>query len=155
MGKTIQQLAEELRDQFETARRDNGESFDKLKTDAPEWMSDVMREAHGDMLPDDYRYSFIREAVELIADADADADVDSLRDQLEPATYTGDRLRWLASHLDRLGYVDSATEELGHSDQGVAGDIGQGQLAEKEEVFGQVLDALAELVENQDGADDE
>lgn len=72
-----------------------------------------------------------------------------------PAARRGRARRWTVAPGTSgwLGYVDSATEELGHSDQGVAGDIGQGQLAEKEEVFGQVLDALAELVENQD--DDE
>lgn len=160
INKTIQELAQEMLDQFEVASRDNGEMFDRLKDNAPAWMKEVVHEAHGDMLPDDYRYSFIREAVELITDSDLDYDdedgLHDLRLELEPATYTGDRLRWLSSNLNRLDYVNSATEVYGHSDQGIADDIGLGQLMEKEEVFELVLNSLTELlVENQDDACEE
>jgi hypothetical protein len=51
---------------FETRKRDNGDKYVALKDGSPEWMTDVCHKAHGDMLPDDWRYSFISEAVDYI-----------------------------------------------------------------------------------------
>jgi hypothetical protein len=57
---------------FETRKRDNGDKYVALKDGSPEWMTDVCHKAHGDMLPDDWRYSFISEAVDYIDENGAD-----------------------------------------------------------------------------------
>lgn len=41
---------------FVSAVRSNGETFVKLDDGAPEWLSDAVREAHGDEFPDDGCY---------------------------------------------------------------------------------------------------
>ena len=65
---TLQELAQSAYDRFELRERDNGDSFVTLADNAPEWLTDLVRDAHGDMMPDDWRWSAIRSAVDFIAD---------------------------------------------------------------------------------------
>lgn len=144
---SISTLATEVHEQFETRTRDSGESFVTLKEGAPEWMRDLAMEAHGDFLPEDWRYEAIRAAVAHIGDTDAETEDDLSDESHEFAdgnvdVYNADRFRWLASNLNRAGYVDEAVEELGHSGQGITGDIGYGQYAELQEVFAIVVQSL-------------
>jgi hypothetical protein len=63
----IQLLAAEMSQAFDTAvRPTTGETFRKLKDDAPSWMIAVCRKAHddGELLPDEWRYAFIEEVVD-------------------------------------------------------------------------------------------
>lgn len=61
---SIQGKAELMLDQFELKVRSNGDEFyNSLKDTRKDWMQDVCREAHGEMMPDDYKYNFIREAL--------------------------------------------------------------------------------------------
>jgi hypothetical protein len=158
---TVHSLAREMYEAFESDKRDNGDTFWKLKDGSPEWMKDVCFQAHKDgspgimgepgqgaMMPDDYRYEFIFEAVSSIEEADEDADLDEVRDEIEADIYTYDLTKWLNSRADRIGYVDEAVSELGHSDMGIIGDIMMGQIAEKQEVFDRVREALEKLAED-------
>jgi hypothetical protein len=63
---------------------------------------------------------------------------------LEPDVYYSDQLEWLASHMERAGFVDEAVGQLGHSDQGIMGDIGLGQWYEKDAIKQIVVNALLE-----------
>jgi hypothetical protein len=96
-----------------------GSTFVRLTDDAPEWLTDAVREAHDGELPDDWRY----ETCELIAsmlderpewlESDDDSDLaheiaDSLTD-----VYNFDRLTWLAGSLIRPDYVNDAVREYG------------------------------------------
>lgn len=104
------------------------ESFVCLADDAPEWALEMVREAHGDEFPDDWRYetcadivSFIVEAGEFATDlSDAGWEI---AERLVPV-YTSDRLAWLASNLNRVSLVDEFAEEYGWSAQGLAETIG-------------------------------
>ena len=146
-------VAGEAYDMFETReRRDSGESYTTLKDEAPEWLRDLVHEAHGDMLPDDWRYETVQDALGWIHDNDADEDADAheFADQAVD-TYTGSRLAWLSSHLNRPNYVDEAVSEFGAAtDFSVVDAIGQGQYMEALEVFGSVVDSLRERVEDDD-----
>lgn len=146
--RTIHTLAREMADAFETRTRpSSGDDLDTLRDGSPEWMRDVCRAAHGDMFPDDWRYRMIRAAVEWLADEDNDPDESAeFADDFVPI-YNGERIDWLASHVDRIGYVDEAREEFGASDLGVMGDIGWGIYMEASEVYGLVVGALASLVD--------
>lgn len=46
--------------------RDAGRDILLPADDAPQWFADLCREAHGGMLPDDWRYEFVRDALSAI-----------------------------------------------------------------------------------------
>lgn len=148
---TIQELAAEMAAAFETRTRDNGDTFDVLKDGSPEWMTDVCRDAHGDMLPDDWRYSMIRGAVEWIAETDDDIEgCYPFADGFVPV-YNSERIAWLASHLNRSAYVDDAVSEYGvdpsHDGFSVTQTIGLGIYAEAAEVYSAVYNAMDALAD--------
>lgn len=140
-----------------TEQRDNGETFVKLKEDHPEWMTTVVREAHSDgaMLPDDKRYSMIRECVGALHER---ADWDDLHEAIEGLVDIPnmDRAKWLASHLDRAGYCDEGIEEGGFSNKTSIWDIlGEGQYREYREIMNSLVDSFAELEEQEGNDEDE
>lgn len=158
--ENIVTLAKKVSEAFETRTRDNGERFTALKAGSPEWMTDLCREAHGDMMPDDWRYETIYETVERIADCDEDSDRDSIFDEvqseLEADVYNMDRCKWLASHLDRAGYVDDAVNCYGHSkEHSIFEEIGWGQVAEKEEILVQVLNFLERFAKDKEATEED
>jgi hypothetical protein len=135
----IKELAEIMLTFLTTGKRDNGETFVKQKDDAPDWVNDVCREAHGDLLPDDYRYAFIQDALEAIVNSD---DLDDI--EIDADTYTSDLIDWLGSRNSRYSYVDDAIENFGKSDT-IIDDIRSGQLVEKREVLDAIINELSSL----------
>jgi hypothetical protein len=135
--------------QFYTVERKTDEGSQlivKLKDAAPQWLSAAVYNAHGDMLPDDYKFSMAREACEAIALASADDDMDEAAREFAQNTDTdlSDLLKWLASHTERSGYY---CEDAMSENQGGPGSVSQiitaGQEREREEVF-QVIRAAIE-----------
>src|SRR5262245_45755099 len=121
-----------------------------LPTDgAPEWFTDLCHHAHGDRMPDDWRYEFIQDALNALEDG-ADEDGIDL-DGLYP--YTADRLDWLASHLDRPGYCDEAAADMGGPPGEILAFVAWGMDRELREVFGLVRSRLEETAEEQDDED--
>jgi hypothetical protein len=117
---------------------------------APDWFTDLCHAAHGSMMPDDWKYEFIQDALGAIEDG---ADEDRLDlDGLYP--YTHDRLNWLASHLDRPGYCDEAAEDAGGPPGDILAFVALGMDRELREVFGLVRTKLREIAAEQDDADD-
>src|SRR6266516_1712460 len=111
---TLESLAREAAGWFETAERPDGESFTRTKDGTPEWVTDLVREAHGDdFLPDDWRYATISDALNFLADDGDPDDAGEFADQAVDV-YTGARFAWLASNLNRAGYVDEAVAEFGY-----------------------------------------
>jgi hypothetical protein len=56
---------------LEPALRDENDpesSFIRLRDGAPEWVRDLVHAAHGEFLPDDWRYDKIQEALLFIAE---------------------------------------------------------------------------------------
>ena len=50
-----------IADAFETFKRsDEGRTLYRLRDGSPDWMTQPCHKAHADMLPDDWRYSFIQ-----------------------------------------------------------------------------------------------
>lgn len=148
---TIQDLAHGASSHFETRKRKNGEEFVALKKGSPEWMTDMVREAHGSMMPDDWKYAFALEALRAIAETESDDEAIEAVQELEASIYTNELMQWLSSNLERAGYVDEAVENYGgHSDQGIVGDIGLGQMAEKQEVGYSILSTLRDRAEEEE-----
>jgi hypothetical protein len=150
---TVQELAAQLANAFEERERVNGAKFYTLAEGSPEWMEDVVRDAHdvrgGMMLPDDWRYGAIRAVAYRIAECEdveeerADAIGGSLVD-----VYTSDLTAWLHSRPDRHGYCDDAAEEFGLDPaRGIIGLMQLGQYAEYDEIWGSMVGALALLAE--------
>lgn len=103
-------------------------------------------DAHGGMLPDDWKYEYIVDALDALVEHE---DTDEARDALpESDVYHSDLLRWVSSHLERAGYVDEFTEEMEERMEMFASMQG-GQRKEREEVFGLVLSYL-EGMEDED-----
>lgn len=138
---TVQELAADYRSRFTQSTREDGSKYwhvaDGKQSDE---LQNLCHEAHGDMLPDDWRYSFIVEALDAIADED---DEDAARDSLEPDIYTSALTNWLGSHNSRLEYCDEAQADFGPAK--VFELLQWGQQAERLEVFDTVLAELQKL----------
>jgi hypothetical protein len=105
----------------------------------------------GDMLPDDWRYDFVREALGAIEDA---SDFDDI--EVEADIYNSELTDWLGSHGHRPGYCDEAVEEgLVSEDASMIDRIQMGQYMEKREVLAAVLLHLREEAEEQVEAEEE
>jgi hypothetical protein len=140
-------------------RPQSEESFTTITDDAPEWLAALVHDAHGDFLPDDYRYAMICSAVQAIADAGDDADLDDVgtewADQ-EPDMWNASRAAWLASSNRRAAYIEDAVSEFGVPEPfDIHNVIGMGWYMEAREVFGLVLNGLRELANDTDTDDDE
>lgn len=150
----IRQLADRAVSFFEIKTRagarpsDEPERFWVMKARYPGWVRDLAFKAHGDMMPDDFKYETIVQTLEALSEGQ-NPDEPSL----EADVYTKDLLEWLSSNLERAGYVDDAAEEFGHASErgshgaGIIGDIAQGQWHEKDEIWRLVVEALNERLE--------
>jgi len=146
MSKTVNELAREALEWFEIGTRDNGEKFVKTKDGRPEWLEALIFNAHGDMSLDDYRYKFIKDALQYISDQDEGADLDY--PEIEADIYTGDLTAWLNSRNDRVYYLTEALEEYEIKNGFQA--LHDAQIIEKEEVYWSVLESLRELCKDQE-----
>jgi hypothetical protein len=146
---TIQEMAVDALEWFEQFERKDGDKVWKTKDGRPEWILDLVGDAHDSrsILPDDYRYAFIVEALHDIASA---TDVEDM-DPPEADIYTADLLAWLASRNDRVGYVDEAVEQWClRDDVDTLARISAGQILEKEEVRASVLASLEARLEQEE-----
>ena len=150
MNKTVNELAREALGWFITDTRDSGEKFVKTKYGRPDWLGNLIFTAHGDMLPDDYRYKFIEDALIMIADQDEDTDLDC--PEIEADTYTSDLTKWLHSRNDRVYYLTEALEKYEIKNGFWA--LQESQLCEREEVYFSVLNSLRELCKDQEDEED-
>jgi hypothetical protein len=153
---TISELAREAAGHFETVTRDSGETFVRRRDDTPEWVKDLIQEAHGQFFPDDWRYQAISRVLDEIADREIET-ADDIRDEsLEIADglteiMNASLIEWLGSSLYRMGYVDEATEELGYPGS-IAQAMQYGQLAEYREIIESVAQSLESRLEELEAA---
>ena len=136
---TIETLAGEMASSFETRKRNDGESFVCLKDGSPDWMTEVVRDAHSGMLPDDWTYQAVRECVDAVAEGGEDAECP------EPEIYTNALLGWLQSNLSRIARVDDAIRDGNATD--LVGAIQWAQSEEYSEILSSVIEALRERAE--------
>lgn len=151
---------EQFSQAFTTRKRDDGDQFTTLRDDAPDWMSDVVREAHGDMMPDDWRYKMISECADALTGydpsdwQDSDFEIcDGLVDVMN-----GELLDWLSSHGARPVYIDEAREEgLIADDTDEMNRIQIGQFMEYREVLNALIAEFGddEPDDDEDGDEDE
>jgi hypothetical protein len=161
---TLSTLAQEAYDCFEYrehAEAAGGGRHAHVKEGSPDWVTDLVREAHGDMMPDNWRYDAIVNALERISDSDAETerdleDLDHEYCDAQVDVYTSARHEWLASSLSRSGYCDDAVSEgLVGPDTDLTDRIGIGQYMEAREVWGSVVRSLVDHQEAVDEDEDE
>lgn len=132
-------------------RAGTGEAFVSLTDDAPDWVYDLVREAHGTMFPDDWRYSATRQACSHVSECEGDTDPDDLPHEIADAltdVYTMRLTAWMASHIDRVAYVDQAREEsLVAADAPVFNLLQAAQYVELFEIASSVVASLVERLE--------
>lgn len=140
---TIFTLAAEMSEAFTTLDR-NGETIYVLRDGSPPWMTDVAHAAHGDMIPDDYRYEFVYDAVSALENSE---DVDDARDSIEADVYTTGLTKWLHSRVDRTFYMSQAIEDGLTDGKDSSQHLMTAQWLEKMEVFDAVVVALEKRLE--------
>lgn len=146
MNQEIQELAREALSWFE-----HRTWYWAIKNGAPEWVRELAWAAHaeGKILPDDFRYLFIVEALGALAEGEHN---------LEPDVDINRLLNWLNDYPSyRTGLVDAAVSEFGWN--GLFEALQAGQMMEKEEVLGIVRAflekeiAVKQFLENEIGED--
>lgn len=142
---TPQKLAENYYSLFETRTRANGDKFVTLINECDyQPLKNLIYNCHAGMLPDDYKYWFIYNALELIADAPENSDLRDLNP--EPEIYTHDLIIWLGSNLTRLEYCDQAIDEYDCKE--MINILQTGYYLEQREVLESVIDQLELIIEN-------
>jgi hypothetical protein len=147
-------LAKALSETFITLKRDNGEAFIKLTDDRPEWMFEAVRDAHCGMSPDDRRYEMIKECVDTLLEFDDWEDTHQMIDRLVDVYHT-DRVKWLASHLDRGEYCTEAIADGMFTGESSIWDIlGEGQYREYRQIYDSLINSLNNRAAHEAHADD-
>lgn len=153
MATTIQEFAAEIRKHFSIKTRDNGKRFYVLNEDAKEAYEDLVREVHhsSKILPDDYRYEFLVDALDLISEASDSDDLDC--PNIEGDTYYTNLFDWLKESYDGPGYCDEAVAE-GFEFKDTITLITIGQIKEREEVYFTALQWLRDNLPEEDEEDE-
>ena len=147
--KTIPALAREYADKFRVNTRADGSEYYSHPDGADSPLGNLCRKAHGDMFPDDHRYEMIFKALDAIGDAGEDAEETAIWervDQEDAPVYTNQLTGWLASHLHRVGYVDTGRQDYCQQGADTETQLRYGWLSEFREVAGLCLASLADTV---------
>lgn len=136
--KTVQKIADEAARWF---RKDDQTDRFFLKDGAPCWIADLVHKAHGNYLPDDYRYRFTYEALDALSTCEDPGDV-----SMEPDVYTNQLTGWLHSNANRIYYLNAALQEFGPFNEGFDL-LSAAQLLEKDEVLSIVRQYLEDGIE--------
>ena len=143
---TIQELARQASDNLTWNERSNGGKYCFFKDGSPKWMKEMAYKAHkiDDVLPNDYIYSFISEALDVICDSD---NPEEAIYEIEPDIYNSDLLLWVGSNLSFSCWVDGVLQEgLIGKECGLFNVLMQAQARHKQAIASCVLNELqAEL----------
>lgn len=108
--KTIQSVASEMYNNLECKiRKDNSSFYCCINT--IEWQTDIIREAHGERLPNDFIYNTIHTVLDIITNLNVDATESEVYDlvyTLEPDIVTYELTSWLQDN--NIEYLTEALE---------------------------------------------
>lgn len=141
---TLASIAREVLEQFEWKQRENGSRY-WVRTNhvSDDWIHDMCMTAHCTMMPEDYKFEFIHDALTLVSEYEGD--VEEARSGIESDMATHDLATWLASHNERLGYCDEAIREFRATT--TLDILSYGQYQERAEVFDIVCEHLCDELE--------
>lgn len=154
----LQTLAQEARSYLYRGKREVdgiGKILLRRRDKAPDWVDDLYHAAHNDgrMFPDDWRYEFIGDALDCLAEDDDRDPTERFAEWSDGSyVYTHEQTSWLGSRADRYGYCDEAVKELGGDALDTMGRVRAGMLLERLEVFGIVLRCLRDRANEEEEA---
>ena len=108
---------------------------------------DLVKEVHDDcnILPDDYKYQFIFDALDIISCGNYNED--NYCEGIEADIYNDDLLKWISSARYRPYYVDEVIDEYGYPDEGGFFTLlSTAQYKEREEVFNRVFSYIDKIL---------
>lgn len=151
---TPQEIAKAVGAWFVAGERPDGTKFRKTRDGVPGVVVRLIREAHGDMLPDDHKYEGVENALSAIANTDDVRDMDETASEFADAVdcYNADLLRWVSSHLTRAAYVDQAVDDYGWPGDFYTA-LQYGQSYELREIFDSVWRFVEEWADDIEGED--
>lgn len=136
----IRMLAGEALSWFEYRKRYDETGYWTVEEGAPEWVKRLVWVAHdkGEILPEDFRYLFIVEVLEALAE-------NPEKPNIVTDVYTSELLKWLEAYPSyRMGFVDEAVSRFGWN--GLFNALQAGQRMEKEKVLQLVLEFLENTI---------
>ena len=140
--QTVADVARQARAAFSLETRADGSEYWTRNRCAPDWIAELCHTAPGPMLPADYRYRFIVEALDALEEAD---DPDEAGNDFEFEPYFSAVVDWLRSggHAGyRLDYCDQFVAEYGQPETS-AQLLQGGHLFDRLEVLALVRGSLA------------
>ena len=146
----IQEIAEIAEQSFKTIlRQADNKTIYIVKDDCMEWVKGLIKETHGDMFPDDWKYEFIHEAFQAIAEHN-DEDVEF--EEISNLSFNQNNSRlfdWVRSHASRVEYVEEAIKENGlNADNfSLSNSLALGQMAERLEIYHNTKYAISQMAE--------
>lgn len=143
---TIQELARQASESLIWNERKEGGKYCYFKDGSPQWMKEMAFKCHNidDVMPNDYIYAFISEALDIITGSD---NPDEAIFEIEPDIYNNELLSWLSSNLSFSSWVDEEIEECGSKE--LFGLLQHAQARHKQAIASCVLSELqAELDSN-------
>lgn len=148
-------IPDEATAMFQKAARDlfgpvEEQLFVQMKDEAPEWVEKLVHVVHDDcqIPPDNYRFEFIKTALDTLAEANDEDHMEELRAELEADVYTSGLTAWLHSSNFRVYYLSEVLEAYDGSGLDGFQVLSLAQAREKQEVFDKVLEYLRGLVES-------
>ncbi len=139
---TLTELIEFYSSKFESKQRGD-KSIIVLKDDAPEELSESVRDAHQGLFPNDWIYDTYDSIMSNLADYNPEciADIETYRHGIVDSLveiYTYDLIQWYASSNHWGEYLTRAINELGATDNAIA----SAQYLAIDDIFSYVFDLL-------------
>ena len=150
---TFQSVAGELANAFTSDKRDNGDTFYKLKDDAPDWINvHDLHHSVDDRFPDDWIYEKIAHLADSISEyEDADSARDAAGELADQSVdiYYSDLSAWFASNLRNAALCEDATDEFGMPEGGdMFKQMQMGQYIACDRLAHAIIQAIEDELEN-------
>lgn len=110
--RTIMNVAGEMYNNMEYAKRSNGDKYIKCIKDV-DWQRDIIGQAHDGRLPNDDIYERVYNILEVFMECNSENRVKDIIYEIEPDVYTSDLTRWLHDHNENVYYLTEVLEEFG------------------------------------------
>lgn len=101
MSKTINEVANLLKENFENRISNDGENF---VTCSEGILKEFIREVHDEQLPDNFIYQTIQNCIESVVDGRTD--IDGILEDVTADIYTEDLVKWSSSNLNRISIIN-------------------------------------------------
>ena len=145
--KTLPELAKEAQGCLTTSTRDDGAAFIHMTDERPDWVFEMIYEAHDGKLQNDWSYKLIEAALETLAEGCVDEPYE-FAEGFSNSLCNNELANWMGSHGERWDLCDAALQEFDHSQ--IANVISRAFEEEASDVYMRVQGALEAQTEEED-----